>query len=114
MPKIGRRNAALLSALLLSCIQAYAVFPSVPSYSVTDIGVLPGFTQTIGNSVNALGEVAGSCITSGSSGYSQHAFVFRRGKMIDFGALYNPALRTTAKFVNTEGEVILTYLAFNA
>lgn len=62
MPKIVRRNVALLSALLLGCIEAYAVSPSVPSYSVTDIGVLPGFTQTIGNSINALGEVAGSII----------------------------------------------------
>jgi hypothetical protein len=114
MPRIVQKKAALLGAIvLLGCIEAYAVSPTVRSYSVTDIGVLPGFTQTMGNSINALGEVAGSCSTYGASGLtSQHAFVYRGGKLIDFGAHYNPAQNTSAKFVNVEGEVILTYSVF--
>ena len=111
MPKIVQRNTALFVAFfLLVCVEAYAASPPSPSYSLTDLGVLPGFRQTLGHSINALGEVAGSCSTYASSGTtSQHAFVYRRGKLIDFGALYNPALITSASFVNSEGDVILTY-----
>jgi uncharacterized membrane protein len=98
--------------VLLGCIEAYAVSPPAPSYSLTDIGVLPGFTTTQGNSINALGQVAGSCYTYSPNGISsQHAFVYRRGKLIDFGALYNPGVRTIATFVNSEDEVTLTYMA---
>jgi probable HAF family extracellular repeat protein len=96
--------------VLLGCIEAYAVSPPPPSYSLTDIGVLPGFTGTRGSSINVLGQVAGYCYTNSPNGtFSQHAFVYREGKLIDFGSLYNPDIRTIATFVNIQGEVTLSY-----
>ena len=58
MPKQGGKfvlssaeESQLTTALvLLGCIEAYAVSPPAPSYSLTDIGVLPGFTATQGSS----------------------------------------------------------------
>jgi hypothetical protein len=50
--------------VLLGCIEAYAVSPPAPSYSLTDIGVLPGFTGTWGSSINVLGQVAGYCYSA--------------------------------------------------
>ena len=96
--------------VLLGCIEAYAVSPPAPSYSLTDIGVLPGFTGTWGSSINVLGQVAGYCYANSPNGtFSQHAFIYRGGKLIDFGSLYNPDIRTTATFVNIQGEVTLSY-----
>jgi hypothetical protein len=39
----------------------------------------------------------------------QHAFVYRWGKLIDFGSLYNPALLTNATFVNIRGQVTFSH-----
>jgi hypothetical protein len=119
MPKQGGKfvlssaeESQLTTALvLLGCIEAYAVSPPAPSYSLTDIGVLPGFTATQGSSTNALGQVAGYCYTNSPNVTSpQFAFVYREGKLIDFGSLYNPDIRTIATFVNIQGEVSLSYL----
>jgi hypothetical protein len=100
-----RTLAAL--GLLFGAIAAQAA--SAPKYSVTDVGTLPGYLSTAGNSIDALGEVAGNCSGSENGTAVPHAFVYRGGKLIDFGALYNPTLQTKAYFTNTKGEVALTY-----
>ena len=49
--------------LLFGAIAAQAAAPA-PRYSVTDIGILPGYLSTVGHSIDSLGEVAGYCYAS--------------------------------------------------
>jgi hypothetical protein len=87
--------------LIMSALTAQAA--DIPSYMLTDLG---GFT---GISIDAIGDVAGYS-SGGVNGSSvDHACVYRRGKLIDFGTLYDPTLQTHAYFTNILGEVALTY-----
>jgi hypothetical protein len=103
---ITSRTLAALG-LLFGAIAAQAA--PAPRYSVTDIGILPGYLSTVGHSIDSLGEVAGYCYASENGTLVSHAFVYRGGKLIDFGALYDPTLQTKAYFTNIKGEVALTY-----
>ena len=104
---IIKRLKRLATALaFLGCIEAYAVTPPAPSYAVTDIGVLPGFDECRGNSIDASGNVVGYCFKFGS-GAVQHAFIYRAGKLVDLGAIFNPAVATEALYTNIRGEVLL-------
>lgn len=96
---------AIALSLIMSAITAIAA--PTPKYTVTDIGILPGYLSTVGNSIDSLGEVAGWCDANGTA--VTHAFVYRAGKLIDFGALYNPTLQTKAYFTIIKGEVALSY-----
>jgi hypothetical protein len=101
---ILKRLAAALA--FLGCLQAYAVTPPAPSFAVTDIGVLPGFDECRGNSIDASGNVVGYCFKFGSAAV-QHAFVYRAGKLVDLGAIFNPALATEALYTNVRGDILL-------
>ena len=86
-----------MALTFLGCIGAYAVSPPTPSYSVTDIGVLPGFDECRGNAIDASGNVVGYCFKFGSAAV-QHAFVYRAGNSsisVRFSTLPSPPRRST-------------------
>jgi probable HAF family extracellular repeat protein len=95
-----------MALTFLGCIEAYAVSPPAPTYTVTDIGVLPGFDECRGNTIDASGNVVGYCFKFGSAAV-QHAFVYRDGKLVDLGAIFNPALATEALYTNIRGDIVL-------
>jgi probable HAF family extracellular repeat protein len=97
-----KRHILLIAVLsAASWVQAQ----SAATYTATNIGVLPGYETCQANSMDAAGDVVGFCATNDLG--SQHAFLYHAGKMIDIGALYNPALFTCALYTNIRGEVIL-------
>lgn len=73
-----------------------------PTYAVTDVGVLPGFTQMIPMAINIQGDVVGYAI--GQLG--QHAFLYSDGKLIDLGMLIGPTESSWAVGINAEREII--------
>jgi hypothetical protein len=73
------------------------------SYTVTEIAPGRNFQ---GSFMNARGDIAGT-VPGPSPGFS-HAAVYHDGKIIDLGALLNPAIDSEAQFVSLEGEVFLT------
>jgi hypothetical protein len=89
------------ASLTMTVLTAQAA--PIPSYTLTDLGA-----NTSGKSIDAVGDVAGSWRGANGSSVS-HAFVYRRGKLIDLGALYDPTLQTCAYFTNILGDVLLTY-----
>jgi hypothetical protein len=89
------------ASLTMTVLTAQAA--PIPSYTLTDLGA-----NTSGKSIDAVGDVAGSWEGANGSSVS-HAFVYRRGKLIDLGALYDPTLQTCAYFTNILGDVLLTY-----
>jgi probable HAF family extracellular repeat protein len=66
------------------------------SGTVTDLGVLPGYTESYAHAINELGQVAGCCTKSGSE---SHAFLFD-------GALKDLGPATSANDINDSGQVV--------
>jgi probable HAF family extracellular repeat protein len=107
---------AMSAFVLFGGIEAYAVSPPLPSYTVTDIGVLPGYRSIQGSSINILGQVTGTCFDV--SRFS-HAFLYKGTTIIDIGDLYlkNPGSFASAEkdsfglFINIEGEVVFLFSA---
>ena len=54
--------------------------------------------------MNAIGQIAGTVTVNVTI---SHAAIYRNGKVIDLGALLNPALSSEADFINLLGEVVL-------
>lgn len=67
---------------------------------MTDIGTLPGATDSFPTGINANGDIAG---TSGGNNIS-HAFLYRNGQMIDLGTLGGSSSNAVA--INANGDVI--------
>lgn len=70
-----------------------------PRYTVTDLGVLPGYTTSSAGAINSRGEVAGSI-----SGTSSRAVIFRDGKLTDLGVLPGGS-DSEARGMNSAGDV---------
>jgi probable HAF family extracellular repeat protein len=92
--------------LIVSALSAQAaqIFPPVPNYTLAVIPLLSGGTinDTYANAINVEGDVVG---TSGG-----HAFLYKRGKLIDIGALFPASVSgSSAVGVNAFDEVIGTY-----
>jgi probable HAF family extracellular repeat protein len=102
-----RLKLVTTALVLLGGLETYAVSPLVPpSYILKDIGLLPGgYTRTWGNSIDAAGDVVGYC--GGSNTLPDHAFRYHAGKLVDLGALFNPALKTNALYTNVAGDVVI-------
>jgi hypothetical protein len=104
------KNTLLTAALglIMSALSAQAaqIFPPVPNYTLTVIPPLPGATidDTYAYAMNVEGDVVG---TSGG-----HAFLYKKGKLVDIGALFPSSLGVTysnAVAVNAFDEVVGTY-----
>jgi hypothetical protein len=122
------RKILTVSALVLfGAIEAYAVSLPAPSYSVTDLGVLPGYRSIRGSSINLLGQVTGTCSDGISFAYRfSHVFLYQGGKLTDLGALYFNYLNATTGtlldaqpnseglMINIKGEVVFLFSAPDA
>jgi probable HAF family extracellular repeat protein len=111
------KPAVIIIVVAMFCLRSTAhsqtigPTPRPVYYSVTEVGALPGerFYGAIGYSMNALGEVVGltTLVPQTQYGLTGHAFLYRNGRTIDLGALYNPALTTRGKSINLSGEVLV-------
>jgi probable HAF family extracellular repeat protein len=71
------------------------------SYTLTDVGTLPGGSSSLARGINAAGSVSGTADTPGGE---FHAFLFHDGLMQDLGTLGGRTSLATA--VNDAGQVI--------
>src|SRR5436190_1549543 len=71
------------------------------SYSITDLGMLPGGTQSVAHGLNALGWVVGTADTAAGD---FHAFLAVGGPLVDLGTLGGQT--STATSLNAAGQVV--------
>jgi probable HAF family extracellular repeat protein len=74
-----------------------------PSYTVIDLGTLPGGASSSASAVNESGQVVGTSIPPGPSGYN-HAFFWQNGVMSDLGTLGGN--NSTAADINNAGQIV--------
>ncbi len=115
LPRLRRMHAVLLGLVLLgsSGREAWAD----PLYTITDLGTLPGTTQSIATGINASGQVTGVSYSSsdgtwttgvvlgpaGPSSYDAGAksFLFSNGQMTQINPVDGPA-----NAINDSGQVV--------
>src|SRR5689334_7029520 len=78
-PQILVRSLTILTPILLSIICA------AQTYTVTDLGTLPGGDSSVAFGLNATGQVAGDS-TLPNNAYG-HGFLYSNGKRTDLGDL---------------------------
>lgn len=88
---------------------------SAQTYTVTNLGTLPGWLDSNATGINKHGAVTGSCRikvvgSDGSVGYSVHAFLYRNGKVSDLGVLPCGGV-SFGQAINNRGEVAGTVTA---
>jgi probable HAF family extracellular repeat protein len=108
MNSINLTFAALLCAM--TCVYGQRPLPAswpdpaVPTYALTDVGFLPGFTDLEAYAINIRHEVVGAAYNRGPG--VRHAFLYRDGKLNDLGKLLGVTNDSYAVGINAEGEVI--------
>jgi probable HAF family extracellular repeat protein len=103
------RRIVLLS---LTTWTALTVFPILISqaahagitYTVTDLGFLPGDDSSQGGALNDLGEAVG--VSSYSQTLSIRAFLYQDGKLINLSALVAPNDTVIPYSINLQGQVV--------
>lgn len=79
--------SALSSMVFLAPAAATAAAsPATPSYTITDLGTLPGGASSAAVAINQYGWVVGNAATP-TGGGTDHAFLWRDGRMTDLGTL---------------------------
>jgi probable HAF family extracellular repeat protein len=91
-------GALLASSLLAATVSAGI---SLPQYTLTDLGTLPGTTTSVANALNDGGEVVG---WSGFQGGSSTAFLYSGGAMQNLGSGLNGSSEATG--INATGQVV--------
>lgn len=103
----GRLLLALVLALAVPASAELAGAPAAaaaPELEVVDLGVLPGGLSSSANAVNDRGDVVGH---SDVGDTISHAFLWRRGRMIDLGTLGGrPNDSSIANDINNRGDVV--------
>ena len=74
-----------------------------PSYTVIDLGTLPGGASSSASAVNESGQVVGTSIPPGPSGYN-HAFLWQNGVTSDLGTLGGN--NSVAADINNAGQIV--------
>ncbi|HEY4312682.1 MAG TPA: dockerin type I domain-containing protein [Pirellulales bacterium] len=72
------------------------------SYTVTDLGVLPGGSFSLAFGINSRGEVVGGASTANGE---EHAFLYNNGKMYDLGVL-SGGTSSNATAINDSGQIV--------
>jgi len=89
MPHPSRRFLALFAVLALGTVALtlWMSRPAPPRYTVTDLGVLPGDTDSDAWAINNSGDVVGHSFAAGgtSGAPSVHVFLYRSGRMARLG-----------------------------
>ena len=76
--------------------------PPPAQYSITDLGTLPGGSDSVATAINNRGQVVGGSTTASGA---EHAFLWEDGKMTDLGTLPGGD-ETLANGINTRGQVV--------
>src|SRR6185369_12629054 len=81
-------QASLAQRLLAATLLATAVTSALaqPTYSVTDLGTLPGTSGSVAHGLNDRGDVVGHCIP-GVENFNEVGFIWRNGVMTSTGKL---------------------------
>src|SRR5262249_16971000 len=78
------------------------------SYTVTDLGVLPGGAFSAGLGINSMGQVSGNSEAMDTDGFGQRAFVTTGSGMLDLGLPDVPfVLSSTAPALNDVGQLVV-------
>ncbi len=110
MPRPRRTRFLALFAILALGTVALTLWmsrPTPPRYSVTDLGVLPGDTDSDASAINSAGDVVGlSSAAGGTSGAPAvfHVFLYRSGRMARLGTALERTWRG-ALAINDRGQV---------
>ncbi|MFT3866958.1 MAG: hypothetical protein QM715_00540 [Nibricoccus sp.] len=75
-----------------------------PRYTVTDLGSLAGYSDSVARGLNDRGDVVGSC-SSANTSFGETGFVWRAGKMTDTGRLPKGNY-SVATAINLAGTVV--------
>lgn len=108
--KTKRIALAVVAASLVSgLIWLHRRPPPIPTYRITDVGIIPGATNSQGRAINASGEVTGRMFWKGPSQppYASfvHAFLWRNGQLTDLGALPGYPDSTSCA-LNNRGQIV--------
>ena len=93
---------------LACCMAVLGVFWSVacpaaaPTYTLTDLGILPGYIESNAVAVNNAGQVAGNLFDSNGV---THAFIYSNGTMTVLGVV-SGSDRATAESMNNAGQIV--------
>lgn len=103
-PRAVARPQTRLAALAFTLASAAVTTMAQPSYTVTDLGVLPGYSLSVASGINDNGDIAGYCATS-SDFSTTDAVIWRNGAMINLGKLPG-GIYSTATAINSQGVVV--------
>jgi len=99
---VFQRVCKLSGLWLLVLAPFYAAPARAQSYSITDLGLLPGGTSSFATGINDRGEATG---TGDSSQGFYRAWRYSRGALTDLGALGGSAAWTFTYGINNRGDV---------
>jgi probable HAF family extracellular repeat protein len=96
---------ALLMTFVWGLVGASTASAATTTYTVKEIGPLPGGTLFGVNDINASGQVVGSSYNPSTG--EEHAFLYEDGQMKDLGTLPNATCSTSvANGINDSGQVV--------
>jgi probable HAF family extracellular repeat protein len=98
---LRQTNSVLLG---LALVFATAGFASATMYTITDLGVLSGGTQSYAMGVNDSGVVAGASRTAAGAA-SFRATIYTGGAWVNIGSAFNSSYGTFATGINDNGQV---------
>jgi probable HAF family extracellular repeat protein len=98
MQRLSRLETVFAISVLAGCIAAVA--PAQTTYTITDLGTLPGGSSSIGLGINASGQVTGASDTTSGT----HAFLYSNGTMTDLGTFPDGTF-SQGDGINASGQV---------
>src|SRR5713226_731181 len=97
--KLSRRTLIVFTLLCVAALQpAFG-----QSFTVKDLGTLPGGLFSVARGINDRGQIVGDAATSGF--FQPHAFQFQNGVMVDLGTLPGGSF-SEALGINNRGQIV--------
>src|SRR5579859_5084734 len=101
---ISRDHSVGRTLILLALLCAATFQPAASqSFTVNDLGILPGGLVSVARGINDRGQIVGDSATSGF--FQPHAFLFEHGAMVDLGLLPG-ANFSQANAINNRGQIV--------
>jgi len=82
---------------------------AAPQYTITDLGVPPGFTDAVPTAINNHGQVVGWCHADSLTDDVSHAFLWEDGRMLDLGTF--GGTESLAEGINDSGEIAGSFVS---